>query len=50
MHAAKLGAGLIKVRGDACWWDLTCMEYHYQTQPNPNPLSWYLHHLPSAEW
>ncbi|CAN0144821.1 unnamed protein product, partial [Ectocarpus sp. 13 AM-2016] len=50
MHAAKLGAGLIKVRGDACWLDLTCMEHHYQTQPNPNPLSWYLHHLPSAEW
>jgi hypothetical protein len=40
------GAGLIKVRGDACWRDLTCMYYHYQSQPLPNPLSWYLHHLP----
>lgn len=25
-----LGAGLIKVRGDPCWMDLTCMNYHYQ--------------------
>ncbi len=41
-----LGAGLIKVRGDACWLDLTCMSYHYETQPIPNPLSWYFHHLP----
>ena len=24
------GAGLIKIRGDACWRDLTCMDYHYQ--------------------
>ncbi len=40
------GAGLIKMRGDACWRDLTCMFYHYQTQPIPNPLSWYFHHLP----
>jgi hypothetical protein len=40
------GAGLIKVRGDACWLDLTCMFYHYQTQPIPNPLSWYFHQLP----
>ncbi|CAN0192735.1 unnamed protein product, partial [Ascophyllum nodosum] len=44
-----LGAGLIKLRGDACWRDLTCMDYHYETQPNPNPLSRYLHHLPS-DW
>ena len=41
-----LGAGLIKVRGDACWLDLTCMSYHYETQPIPNPLSWYFHHFP----
>ncbi len=40
------GAGLIKMRGDACWRDLTCMFYHYETQPIPNPLSWYFHHLP----
>jgi hypothetical protein len=40
------GAGLIKIRGDDCWRDLTCLEYHYETQPMPNPLSWYVHHLP----
>ncbi|KAG7506993.1 lipase maturation factor 1 [Solea senegalensis] len=25
-----LGAGLIKIRGDKCWRDLTCMDYHYE--------------------
>ena len=40
------GAGLIKVRGDGCWRDLTCLDYHYETQPMPNPLSWFAHHLP----
>lgn len=40
------GAGLIKIRGDECWRNLTCMYYHYETQPMPNPLSWYFHHLP----
>ncbi|XP_059572856.1 lipase maturation factor 1 isoform X3 [Alligator mississippiensis] len=25
-----LGAGLIKIRGDRCWRDLTCMYYHYE--------------------
>ena len=24
------------------------MHYHYETQPVPNPLSYYLHHAPSA--
>lgn len=43
-----LGAGLIKWRGDACWRDLTCMQYHYETQPVPGPLSWYFHHTPEA--
>src|SRR6185312_11327240 len=41
-----LGAGLIKLRGDPCWRDLTCLYYHYETQPLPNPLSWRLHFLP----
>ncbi|HXK19741.1 MAG TPA: lipase maturation factor family protein, partial [Polyangiaceae bacterium] len=40
------GAGLIKLRGDACWTDLTCLAYHYETQPNPGPLSPYLHAAP----
>ena len=41
-----LGAGLIKLRGDACWADLTCLAYHYETQPVPNPLSRWLHFMP----
>src|SRR6266853_1557814 len=41
-----LGAGLIKLRGDPCWRDLTCLYYHYETQPIPNPLSWWLHFRP----
>jgi len=42
----ELGAGLIKLRHDRCWRELTCLFYHYETQPLPNPLSWYFHHLP----
>ena len=41
-----LGAGLIKIRGDSCWRDLTCMNFHYETQPIPNPLSRWVHFLP----
>uniref|UniRef100_A0A8C5PYB5 Lipase maturation factor n=1 Tax=Leptobrachium leishanense TaxID=445787 RepID=A0A8C5PYB5_9ANUR len=41
-----LGAGLIKIRGDRCWRDLTCMNYHYETQPVPSPLSYYMHRNP----
>ncbi len=42
------GAGLIKLRGDPCWRDLTCLNYYFETQPIPNALSWYFHWLPSA--
>ncbi|AXH96497.1 lipase maturation factor family protein [Ornithinimicrobium avium] len=42
----EFGAGLIKMRGDACWRDLTCLFYHHETQPMPGPLSWFFHHLP----
>ena len=42
------GAGLIKLRGDPCWRDLTCLDYYFETQPMPNPLSWYFHWLPRA--
>lgn len=42
----EVGAGLIKMRGDSCWRDLTCLYYHHETQPMPNPLSWFFHHLP----
>ena len=41
-----LGAGLIKLRGDMCWRDLTALYYHFETQPIPNPFSRYFHFLP----
>jgi hypothetical protein len=46
LFRTELGAGLIKLRHDSCWRDLTCLYFHYETQPLPNPLSWYFHRLP----
>jgi len=46
LFRVMFGAGLIKLRGDSCWRDFTCLDYHYETQPIPNPLSWFLHHGP----
>jgi len=46
LFRVMFGAGLIKLRADPCWKDLTCLFYHYETQPLPNPLSWQFHHLP----
>ncbi|CAM9140122.1 unnamed protein product [Ectocarpus fasciculatus] len=46
LFRVMLGAGLIKIRGDPCWKDLTCMNYFYETQPVPNPLTYYAHHSP----
>lgn len=40
------GAGLIKLRGDACWRHLTCLDWHFETQPIPNPLSPLFHFAP----
>lgn len=31
--------GLIKIRGDQCWRDLTCMNYHYEVQERMHVLS-----------
>jgi hypothetical protein len=42
----EFGAGLIKIRGDRCWRDLTCLDYHHETQPMPNPISWLVHKIP----
>jgi len=47
LFRVMFGAGLIKLRGDPCWRDLTCLHYYFETQPIPNPLSWYFHRLPS---
>jgi len=48
LFRVMFGAGLIKLRGDACWRELTCLAWHYETQPIPNPLSWFLAKLPMA--
>lgn len=46
LFRVELGAGLIKLRHDSCWRDLTCLEFHHETQPMPNPLSRFAHRLP----
>ena len=35
----EFGAGMIKMRGDRVWRDLTALYYHHETQPMPNPVS-----------
>lgn len=40
-------SGFVKwAGGDEVWRDCTALLYHYQTQPLPNGLSWFAHHLP----
>ncbi|MEW2082801.1 lipase maturation factor family protein [Streptomyces sp. NPDC005283] len=46
LFRVEFGAGLIKIRGDECWRNLTCLDFHHETQPMPGPLSWFFHHLP----
>jgi hypothetical protein len=46
LFRTMFGAGMIKMRGDECWRDLTCLFYHFETQPMPNMLSWFFHWLP----
>lgn len=42
----SIGAGLIKIRGDSCWTQKTCLYYHFETQPIPSPMSFVFHFLP----
>jgi hypothetical protein len=42
----SMGAGLIKIRGDSCWTQKTCLYYHFETQPIPSPMSFVFHFLP----
>ncbi|MFB8026950.1 MULTISPECIES: lipase maturation factor family protein [unclassified Streptomyces] len=46
LFRVEFGAGLIKIRGDACWRRLTCLDFHHETQPMPGPLSRLFHRLP----
>jgi hypothetical protein len=47
LFRVMFGAGLIKLRADPCWKKLTCLDYHFETQPIPNGLSWQFHWMPS---
>ena len=42
----EFGAGMIKIRGDSAWRDLTALYYHHETQPMPGPFSRLAHLLP----
>jgi hypothetical protein len=42
----EFGAGMIKMRGDRSWRDLTALYYHHETQPMPNRLSRFAHLRP----
>lgn len=40
-------SGAVKLlSGDAAWRDFTALNYHYETQPLPNAVSWFMHQLP----
>jgi lipase maturation factor 1 len=40
-------SGAVKLlSGDPTWRDLTALSYHYQTQPLPTPIAWYMNQLP----
>ncbi len=47
-----LGSALIKLKGASCWTELSCLQYHFETQPIPGPLSLMFHHMPNEflEW
>lgn len=39
--------GAVKLQsGDRNWRNMTAVAYHYQTQPIPNTIAWYVHRLP----
>jgi hypothetical protein len=41
------GSGVVKLAsGDPTWWGLTALAVHYETQPIPTPLAWYVARLP----
>jgi hypothetical protein len=42
-----VGSAVVKLAsGDPTWRNLTALSFHYQTQPLPTPLAWYLAQLP----
>ncbi|MBA2369374.1 MAG: lipase maturation factor family protein [Candidatus Protochlamydia sp.] len=42
-----LQAGAVKLQSrDLTWSNLTALAFHYQTQPLPNTIAWFIHKLP----
>ena len=42
-------SGIVKLlSGDPTWPNLSAMTYHFETQPIPNPFSWFIHQLPTS--
>ena len=42
-------SGLVKLAsGDPAWWNLTALDFHFETQPLPTWTSWYVHNLPES--
>ncbi len=41
-------SGFVKLASDEVWRNLTALNFHYETQPLPTSIGWYLHQLP--EW
>jgi len=40
-------SGVVKLAsGDPTWRNLTALSYHYETQPLPTPIAWYMDQLP----
>jgi lipase maturation factor 1 len=41
-------SGVVKLAsGDTTWRNLSALTYHYETQPLPNWVAWYMHQLPA---
>lgn len=52
-----LQSGVVKLQsyglnGENTWRELTALNYHYWTQPIPNPVAWWIHQMPDwvGEW
>ena len=41
-------SGFVKLASDETWRNLTALNFHYETQPLPTWIGWYVHQLP--EW
>ena len=41
--------GVVKIASrDPAWDNLTALTYHFETQPLPTPVAWYVHHMPES--